>query len=165
LLQQQVRTAYLKCCAQQPSVVYLFRQGFTIVQSGQQPMLFICLQAEPQGPTGMVRLSNAAHAHNCNSRWSLPFAALFAGLDLSVTRQKALLRAAVFGRAFAASVAAPLLRDTAQRLRLLNALREPDVGLPLTMPQLQALSLPVVVNRCDLVEVGEDVAVAEGWGV
>jgi hypothetical protein len=73
-----------------------------------------------------------------------------AGLDLSVTRQRALLRAAVFGRAFAASVVAPLLRDTAQRLRLLNALREPDVGLPLTMPQLQALSLPVVVNRCVL---------------
>jgi hypothetical protein len=44
-------------------------------------------------------------------------------------------------------VAALLLRDNAQKLRLLNALREPDVGLPLTMPQLQALSLPVVVNR------------------
>ncbi|KAF6254839.1 vacuolar protein sorting-associated protein 16 [Scenedesmus sp. NREL 46B-D3] len=70
-----------------------------------------------------------------------------AGLDLSITRQRALLRAAVFGRAFAPSVAAPLLRDTAQRLRLLNALREPAVGLPLTMPQLQALSLPVVINR------------------
>ncbi|WIA22377.1 hypothetical protein OEZ85_004684 [Tetradesmus obliquus] len=70
-----------------------------------------------------------------------------AGLDLSKTRQRALLRAAVFGRAFAPSVAAPLLRETAQRLRLLNALREPEVGLPLTMPQLQALSLPVVVNR------------------
>lgn len=72
---------------------------------------------------------------------------LAAGLDLSKTRQRALLRAAVFGRAFAPSVAAPLLRETAQRLRLLNALREPEVGLPLTMPQLQALSLPVVVNR------------------
>lgn len=72
---------------------------------------------------------------------------LAAGLELSVPRQRALLRAAVFGRAFAPSVPAGLLRDTALRLRLLNALREPEVGLPLTMPQLEALSLPVVVSR------------------
>lgn len=70
-----------------------------------------------------------------------------AGLDLSVVRQRALLRAAVFGRAFAADVPRDLLRSTALKLRLLNALREPDVGLPLTMPQLEALSLPVVVSR------------------
>jgi hypothetical protein len=63
-------------------------------------------------------------------------------------RQRALLRAAVFGRAFATHVPKDLLRSTALKLRLLNALREPDVGLPLTMPQLEALSLPVVVSRC-----------------
>jgi hypothetical protein len=81
----------------------------------------------------------------CSAPHTFPLST--AGLDLSKTRQRALLRAAVFGRAFAPTVAAPLLRDTAQRLRLLNALREPEVGLPLTMPQLQALSLPVVANR------------------
>lgn len=70
-----------------------------------------------------------------------------AGLDLSVLRQRALLRAAVFGRAFASHVPRDLLRSVAVKLRLLNALREPDVGLPLTMPQLDALSLPVVVSR------------------
>lgn len=72
---------------------------------------------------------------------------LCAGLDLSVLRQRALLRAAVFGRAFASHVPRDLLRSVAVKLRLLNALREPDVGLPLTMPQLDALSLPVVVSR------------------
>jgi len=64
-----------------------------------------------------------------------------------VLRQRALLRAAVFGRAFASHVPRDLLRSVAVKLRLLNALREPDVGLPLTMPQLDALSLPVVVSR------------------
>lgn len=73
--------------------------------------------------------------------------ASLAGLDLSVVRQRALLRAAVFGRAFATHVPKDLLRGTALKLRLLNALREPVVGLPLTMPQLEALSLPVVVSR------------------
>jgi hypothetical protein len=68
------------------------------------------------------------------------------GLDLSVVRQRALLRAAVFGRAFCLDVPRDLLRSVALKLRLLNALREPDVGLPLTMPQLEALSLPVVVS-------------------
>lgn len=72
-----------------------------------------------------------------------------AGLELSVPRQRALLKAAIFGRAFAtAAVPRGLLRDVTLKLRLLNALREPDVGVPLTMPQLEALSLPVVVSRC-----------------
>lgn len=65
-----------------------------------------------------------------------------------MVRQRALLHAAVFGRAFAADVPRDLLRSVALKLRLLNALREPDVGMPLTMPQLEALSLPVVVSRC-----------------
>lgn len=62
-------------------------------------------------------------------------------------RQRALLRAAVFGRAFARRVDPGLLHGLAVRLRVLNALRQPDVGMPLTMPQLEALSMPVVVNR------------------
>lgn len=37
---------------------------------------------------------------------------------------------------------------TACRLRVLNAVRDPQVGLPLTATQLEALSLPVVVARC-----------------
>jgi hypothetical protein len=64
-----------------------------------------------------------------------------------VPRQRALLRAAIFGRAFAQAVPRGLLRDVALKLRLLNALRDPHVGMPLTMPQLEALSLPVVVSR------------------
>eukprot|EP00879_Flechtneria_rotunda_P017255 GHRR01018076.1.p1 GENE.GHRR01018076.1~~GHRR01018076.1.p1 ORF type:complete len:487 (+),score=167.02 GHRR01018076.1:290-1750(+) len=70
-----------------------------------------------------------------------------AGLELSIPRQRALLRAAVFGRAFARSVPPKLLRNVAIRLRVLNAVRDPQVGMPLTMPQLEALTLPVVVGR------------------
>eukprot|EP00878_Enallax_costatus_P027161 GHUV01029216.1.p1 GENE.GHUV01029216.1~~GHUV01029216.1.p1 ORF type:complete len:582 (+),score=119.59 GHUV01029216.1:259-2004(+) len=70
-----------------------------------------------------------------------------AGLELDVTRQKALLKAAIFGRAFVPSMPAGVLKDLTVKLRVLNALRDPSVGLPLTMPQLEALTLPVVVHR------------------
>ncbi|MEW5298634.1 MAG: hypothetical protein WDW36_001730 [Sanguina aurantia] len=71
-----------------------------------------------------------------------------AGLDTSVARQRALLRAACYGRAFCPSDFPPLLlHSTCSKLRLLNALREPAVGMPLTMGQLEALTVPVVVAR------------------
>lgn len=66
---------------------------------------------------------------------------------MSIPRQRALLRAAVFGRAFASDVPAALLHQLAIKMRILNALREPEVGVPLTLPQLEALSLPVVISR------------------
>lgn len=69
------------------------------------------------------------------------------GLELDITRQKTLLKAAVFGRAFVPNMPAGMLKDLTIKLRVLNALREPGVGLPLTMPQLEALTLPVVVHR------------------
>ena len=34
-----------------------------------------------------------------------------------------------------------------QSLRILNALRSPDIGVPLTLAQLEALTPPVLVDR------------------
>ncbi len=98
-----------------------------------------------------------------------------AGLEANIPRQKALLRAACYGRAFCTgglggssgggydtpssssshqshtpALSPYLMHDTTGKLRVLNALREPAVGLPLTMCQLEALTLPVVVARCGL---------------
>ncbi|GBF95901.1 hypothetical protein Rsub_08492 [Raphidocelis subcapitata] len=71
-----------------------------------------------------------------------------AGLDLSPPRQRALLRAAAFGRPFAGPNFPPLaLRGAARVLRVLNAVRDPAVGVPLTAAQLEALTLPVLVSR------------------
>lgn len=58
------------------------------------------------------------------------------------------MRAAVYGRAFCPpSFPAATLHGVVLRLRLLNALRDTRVGMPLTYMQLEALSLPVVVAR------------------
>ncbi|KAI8468744.1 MAG: vacuolar protein sorting-associated protein 16 [Monoraphidium minutum] len=71
-----------------------------------------------------------------------------AGLEMNAPRQRALMRAAAFGRPFCPPSFPPLLmRDVARKLRILNAVREPGVGLPLTMAQLEALTLPVLVSR------------------
>jgi len=90
------------------------------------------------------------------------------GLDLSPGRQKALLRSACFGAAFCTEAraassssssanpepAAPSSLASSRvfytvccKLRVLNALREPQVGVPLTLVQLDTLSLEVVVSR------------------
>jgi hypothetical protein len=80
---------------------------------------------------------------------------------LSIPRQRALLRAAVFGRAFASDVPAALLHQLAIKMRVLNALREPEVGVPLTMPQLEALSLPVVISRWAALPWGQAASVVD----
>jgi hypothetical protein len=69
--------------------------------------------------------------------------------DMSVPRQKALLRAAAFGHAFCppSSIPPHLTHDTAHKLRLLNVVRSPEIGLPLTAAQLGVLGLPAVIGR------------------
>ncbi|KAG2424052.1 hypothetical protein HYH02_015233 [Chlamydomonas schloesseri] len=71
-----------------------------------------------------------------------------AGHDLSPLRQRSLMRAAAYGRPFCPpDFPRQLMYGTACRLRVLNAVRDARVGLPLTMSQLEALSLPVLVAR------------------
>lgn len=72
-----------------------------------------------------------------------------AGADLSPARQKALLRAAAYGRAFVqpTDLQPHCAYDVAVKLRLLNALREGAVGIPMTMAQLDVMGLPAVVAK------------------
>ncbi|GLC37683.1 hypothetical protein PLESTM_000635700 [Pleodorina starrii] len=71
-----------------------------------------------------------------------------AGHDLAPQRQRALMRAAAYGRPFCPpDFPRQLMYGVACRLRVLAAVRDPRVGLPLTMTQLEALSLPVLVAR------------------
>ncbi|GFR52293.1 hypothetical protein Agub_g14828, partial [Astrephomene gubernaculifera] len=71
-----------------------------------------------------------------------------AGADLNPLRQRALLRAAAYGRPFCPpSFPKQLMYGVACRLRVLAAVRDPRVGLPLTMAQLEVLGLPVLVAR------------------
>eukprot|EP00884_Botryococcus_braunii_P014410 jgi/Botrbrau1/22970/Bobra.0030s0042.1 len=72
-----------------------------------------------------------------------------AAAELDPLRQAALLKAACYGRAFCPTGTVPkdLLLKTCQKLRVLNTLRAPDIGWPLTLAQMEALSLPVLISR------------------
>lgn len=70
-----------------------------------------------------------------------------AGAEVDTTKQRGLLKAACFGVAFCRNYPNTKLFTHCQRLRVLNAVRDPSVGMPLTMVQMDSLTLPVVVSR------------------
>ncbi|XP_075911999.1 vacuolar protein sorting-associated protein 16 homolog [Petromyzon marinus] len=69
--------------------------------------------------------------------------------------QKMLLRAAAFGKCFVSAGCAgrsprgqrPAFVEACRHLRLLNAVRDPAVAMPLTYTQLEHLTIPVLIDR------------------
>ncbi|KAH6930577.1 hypothetical protein HPB50_014743 [Hyalomma asiaticum] len=61
--------------------------------------------------------------------------------------QKKLLRAACFGKSFVQGMNPSSFVETCRLLRVLNAVRDHMVGLPLTYTQLQCLSIDVLLDR------------------
>jgi hypothetical protein len=57
------------------------------------------------------------------------------------------LQAACYGKAFCPDFPKDSIYSVAQKLRVLNCLWAPEHGLPVSMAQLEALSLPVLVAR------------------
>ena len=79
-----------------------------------------------------------------------------AGLDLDLSRQKMLLKSACLGGAFCSPASpsnpSPMSRyhDVVCKLRVLNALRATPPegpGIPLTLTQLESITLPGVISR------------------
>jgi hypothetical protein len=84
-----------------------------------------------------------------------------AAAEMDPAKQESLMRAGCYGRAFLALNPEQPLNSVditaaaggkevvvlARTLRVLNALREPEIALPLTMPQYEALTLPRVLTR------------------
>ena len=79
-----------------------------------------------------------------------------AGFELSVSRQQSLISAACFGMAFAPLAChdtkyrhkrGTKVVELARSLRVLDALRQPHIGLPLTLVQLGSLGLSRILQR------------------
>lgn len=70
-----------------------------------------------------------------------------AGHEFNVVTQKMLLRAASFGKCFAKSANSDYFVNICQKLRILNAIRKPNVGIPLTYFQLDVLSIDTLIER------------------
>jgi len=74
-----------------------------------------------------------------------------ASQEFDITLQRSLLRAAAYGRTFLPSFPPDQLADACKTLRVLNAVRAADVGLPLSMAQYLELTPPTLVVRVPVV--------------
>lgn len=75
-----------------------------------------------------------------------------AGFEFKATNQKMLLRAAAYGKCFVTNGASNGSTTNAftrmcQRLRVLNAIRRLDVGMPITSNQFEQLRIPNLIER------------------
>ncbi len=69
-----------------------------------------------------------------------------AGHEFNTDLQKSLLRAASFGKSFLESYPAAKFVDMNRTLRVLNSIRNPKIGIPLTIGQYYALTSEGLVN-------------------
>jgi hypothetical protein len=70
-----------------------------------------------------------------------------AAAEFDISRQQALLKAASYGKAFCDDADPAEFVETACKLRVLNEVRNPKVGLPLTIQQYNRLTPEVLVSR------------------
>lgn len=72
---------------------------------------------------------------------------LAASQEFEPAQQQRLLKAASYGKAFGPDIDATAFVETSKRLRVLNMVRQPSIGLPLTITQFLTLSAEVLVGR------------------
>ncbi|KAM8905162.1 vacuolar protein sorting-associated protein 16 homolog [Spinachia spinachia] len=70
-----------------------------------------------------------------------------AGHEYDPNTQKSLMRAASFGKCFLTDFSPDRFVSTCRELRVLNAVRESSVGLPLTHTQFKQMTLQVLIDR------------------
>ncbi|XP_069790601.1 vacuolar protein sorting-associated protein 16 homolog [Narcine bancroftii] len=70
-----------------------------------------------------------------------------AGNEYEPDMQKALLRAASFGKCFISNFPPDMFVRMARDLRVLNAIRDYTVGIPLSYPQYKQLTIEVLIDR------------------
>jgi vacuolar protein sorting-associated protein 16 len=70
-----------------------------------------------------------------------------ASAEFDIVKQQQLFRAASYGKAFCQNFDSNEFVETGQRLRVLNDIRKPEIGLPLTIQEYTRLTPEVLVNR------------------
>ncbi|RYR35519.1 hypothetical protein Ahy_A10g050670 isoform B [Arachis hypogaea] len=69
------------------------------------------------------------------------------GHEFDVSRQRTLLRAASYGQAFCSNFQRDRIQEMCKILRVLNAVRNPEIGIPLSIQQYKLLSPSVLIGR------------------
>lgn len=67
--------------------------------------------------------------------------------EFNIATQKMLLRAALFGKSFTEKMDPKYYVDVCQKLKILNAIRRPNVGIALTLYQLEKIGIHNLIDR------------------
>ncbi|CAH9107500.1 unnamed protein product [Cuscuta europaea] len=70
-----------------------------------------------------------------------------AGHEFDILQQRTLLRAASYGQAFCSHFQRDRIQEISKTLRVLNAVRHPDIGIPLSIQQYKMLTPSVLIAR------------------
>ncbi|KAL7087130.1 hypothetical protein ACP275_13G047200 [Erythranthe tilingii] len=70
-----------------------------------------------------------------------------AGYEFDISQQRTLLRAASYGQTFSSHFQHDSIQEMCKTLRVLNAVRHVDIGIPLSIQQYKLLTPSVLVNR------------------
>ncbi|XP_062105731.1 protein VACUOLELESS1 [Humulus lupulus] len=70
-----------------------------------------------------------------------------AGHEFDVLRQRTLLRAASYGQAFCSNFQRERIQEMSKMLRVLNAVRYHEIGIPLSIQQYKLLTTSVLIGR------------------
>ncbi|XP_052253971.1 vacuolar protein sorting-associated protein 16 homolog [Dreissena polymorpha] len=70
-----------------------------------------------------------------------------AGHEYEPSKQRRLLKAATFGKCFLTDYNPEPFVNMCQMLRVLNQVRQPPIGIPLTYTQLERLTMPTLIDR------------------
>ena len=73
-----------------------------------------------------------------------------AASEFDISKQQNLLKAASYGKSFSPDADSTEFVETAKKLRVLNEIRKPNIGIPLTMQQLTRLTPDVLISRLTL---------------
>ncbi|XP_051136624.1 protein VACUOLELESS1 [Andrographis paniculata] len=70
-----------------------------------------------------------------------------AGYEFDISLQRTLLRSASYGQTFASHFNRDRIKEMCQTLRVLNSVRDAEIGIPLSIQQYKLLTPPVLINR------------------
>ncbi|KAL2476581.1 Protein VACUOLELESS1 [Abeliophyllum distichum] len=70
-----------------------------------------------------------------------------AGYEFDISQQRTLLRAASYGQAFCSQFQREHIQEMCKTLRVLNAVRHHEIGIPLSIQQYKLLTPSVLINR------------------
>ena len=123
--------------------LYLARQAYDGQDATADMMLRNIKEQLPEAIHTCIHLASKAsytpHSFSCFTR--------YAGELMDVPQQRDALKAAIYGFAFCTGFPNLKIYETCQKLRILKSIREPEVGIVMTMKQFREQTIATLISR------------------